>query len=224
MRVLVVEDEVKLATLLARGLTEEGYAVDVTGSGSEALWYATENDYDVVLLDLGLSDGDGIEVCRTLRSDDRWAPIIVVTARDDVQDRVALLDLGADDYLTKPIVFEELVARIRAVVRRGQPPRPTVLSAGDLVLDPATRSVSRGTQPVELTAKEFALLECFLRNSDRVLSRADLIEHVWDFAFEGDARIVDVYVRYLRRKIDEPFGTTTIETVRGAGYRVRSEP
>ncbi len=224
MRVLVVEDEVKLATLLARGLTEEGYAVDVTGSGSEALWYATENEYDVVLLDLGLSDGDGIEVCRTLRADDRWAPIIVVTARDDVQDRVTLLDLGADDYLTKPIVFEELVARIRAVVRRGQPPRPSVLSVGDLVLDPATRSVSRGTQPVELTAKEFALLEYFLRNADRVLTRADLIEHVWDFAFEGDARIVDVYVRYLRRKIDEPFGTTTIETVRGAGYRVRAEP
>ena len=224
MRVLVVEDEVKLATLLARGLTEEGYAVDVTGSGSEALWYATENEYDVVLLDLGLSDGDGIEVCRTLRAHDRWAPIIVVTARDDVQDRVTLLDLGADDYLTKPIVFEELVARIRAVVRRGQPPRPSVLSVGDLVLDPATRSVSRGTQPVELTAKEFALLEYFLRNADRVLTRADLIEHVWDFAFEGDARIVDVYVRYLRRKIDEPFGTTTIETVRGAGYRVRAEP
>ncbi len=224
MRVLVVEDEVKLATLLARGLTEEGYAVDVTGSGSEALWYATENEYDVVLLDLGLSDGDGIEVCRTLRADDRWAPIIVVTARDDVQDRVTLLDLGADDYLTKPIVFEELVARIRAVVRRGQPPRPSVLSVGDLVLDPATRSVSRGTQPVELTAKEFALLEYFLRNADRVLTRADLIEHVWDFAFEGDARIVDVYVRYLRRKIDEPFGTTTIETVRGAGYRVRAAP
>ena len=133
------------------------------------------------------------------------------------------MDLGADDYLTKPIVFEELVARIRAVVRRGRPPRPSVLSLGDLVLDPATHSVSRGTQPIELTAKEFALLEYFLRNPDRVLARAELVEHVWDFAFDGDARIVDVYVRYLRRKIDEPFGATTIETVRGAGYQVRNE-
>ncbi len=224
MRVLVVEDEVKLAGLLARGLAEEGYAVDVTGSGSEAVWYATENEYDVVLLDLGLSDGDGIEVCRTLRANERWAPIIVVTARDDVSDRVTLLDLGADDYLTKPIVFEELVARIRAVVRRGRPPRPSVLSSGDLVLDPATRAVARGTQPVDLTAKEFALLEYLLRNPGRVLARAELVEHVWDFAFAGDARIVDVYVRYLRRKIDEPFGTITIETVRGVGYRVRTEP
>ncbi len=220
----MVEDEEKLAGLIVRGLAEEGYAVDVTGSGSEAIWLATENDYDAVLLDLGLTDGDGVDVCRELRAHDRWAPIIVVTARDGVEDRVGLLDLGADDYLTKPIVFDELLARIRAVVRRGQPPRPAVLTGGGLTLDPAMKTVAREGAEIVLTAKEFALLEYFLRHPDRVLTRSELIEHVWDFAFDSDTRIVDVYVRYLRRKIDEPFGTTTIETRRGVGYRVRSQP
>jgi two-component system OmpR family response regulator len=206
MRVLVVEDE--------------GYAVDVTGSAPEAIWYATEYEYDVMLLDLGLSDGNGADVLARLRSDERWSPVIVVTARDDVRDRVAVLDLGADDYVTKPVVFDELLARIRAVVRRGRPPRPALVSVGDLVLDPATRSLARGGTAIDLTAKEFALLEYFMRHPERVLSRTELVEHVWDFAFDGDARIVDVYVRYLRRKIDEPFGVTSIQTVRGAGYRI----
>ena len=221
MRVLVIEDEPRFAALLTRGLAEEGFAVDETASGSEAIWYATENDYDVILLDLGLADLDGATVCRALRAGERWAPIIVLTARDDVRDRVSLLDLGADDYVTKPIDFGELLARIRAVIRRGAPPRPPVLVAGDLELDPATKEVRRRQVAIELTSKEFALLEYLLRHPDRVLSRAEIIEHVWDFAFSGDARIVDVYVRYLRRKIDEPFGTGTIETVRGAGYRIR---
>ena len=221
MRVLVIEDEPKLAGLMKSGLEEEGYAVDQTGSGVEAVWFATEQDYDVVLLDLGLEDMDGFEVCRTLRGADVWSPIVVVTARDDVEDRVALLDVGADDYLAKPISFDELLARIRAVVRRGNPRRPAILSVNDLVLDPATKRVARDSAEIVLTAKEFALLEYFLRNSDRVLERGELIEHVWDFAFEGDSRIVDVYVRYLRQKIDEPFGTDTIETVRGSGYRLR---
>ena len=220
VRVLVIEDEAKLAALITSGLQEEGYAVDATATGSEAIWFATEYEYDVILLDLGLDDMDGAEVCRALRSSERWAPIIVVTARDAVEDRVALLDLGADDYLTKPISFDELLARIRAVVRRGRPPRPTTLVVRDLVLDPGTKEVTRGGVEIALTGKEFALLEYLMRHADRVLTRRELIEHVWDFAFDGDARIVDVYVRYLRRKIDEPFGTTTIETVRGAGYRI----
>jgi len=223
MRVLVIEDEPKLAGLMQSGLEEEGYAVDQTGSGVEAVWLATEQDYDVILLDLGLEDMDGIEVCRTLRDADVWSPIVVVTARDDIRDRVALLDVGADDYLAKPISFDELLARIRAVVRRGNPRRPAILSVNDLVLDPATKRVARDSVEIALTAKEFALLEYFLRNFDRVLHRRELIEHVWDFAFEGDSRIVDVYVRYLRQKIDEPFGTDTIETVRGSGYRLRGD-
>jgi len=220
VRILVVEDETKLAGLLARGLGEEGYAVDMTGSVPEAVWFATEHEYDAVLLDLGLSDGDGVDVVRELRAEGRWAPVIVVTARDDVHDRIALLDLGADDYVTKPVVFDELLARIRAVVRRGRPPRPSVVAVGDLSLDPATRSVDRGGTPIELTAKEFALLEHLMRHPDRVLGRSELVEHAWDFAFAGDERIVDVYIRYLRRKIDEPFGVSSIETVRGAGYRI----
>jgi two-component system OmpR family response regulator len=220
MRVLVVEDEAKLARLVTSGLEEEGYAADQTPSGAEALWFATEHDYDAILLDLGLEDASGADVCRKLREQGCWAPIIVVTARDAVADRVALLDLGADDYVTKPFSFEELLARMRAVVRRGRTPRPASLGGGGLQLDPATRRVTRGDVVLDLTAKEFALLEYFLRNPDRVLSRSELVEHVWDFAFSGDARIVDVYVRYLRRKIDEPFGTSTIETVRGAGYRL----
>ena len=224
MGVLVIEDEPKLAALIKVGLQEEGYAVDVTATGAEAIWFATEFEYDVVLLDLGLDDMDGIEVCRALREGSGWAPIIVVTARDAVDDRVALLDLGADDYLTKPISFDELLARMRAVIRRGRPPRPTMLSVGRLVLDPASKRVAKDDTELLLTGKEFALLEYLMRHPGRVLARRELIEHVWDFAFEGDRRIVDVYVRYLRRKIDEPFGTGTIETIRGPGYRVRGEP
>ena len=223
MRVLVVEDEVKMAALLQRGLREEGYAVDVASDGSEALWLATENGYDAIVLDVMLPDVDGFEVCRKLREAGRWSPVLMLTARDGVPDRVAGLDAGADDYLTKPFSFAELLARLRALVRRGAPERPAVLRVGDLVLDPATRRVARNGTPVELTAREFALLEFFMRHPGEVLSRTRLIEHVWDFAFEGDSNVVDVYVRYLREKIDRPFARDSIETVRGAGYRLREE-
>lgn len=221
---LVVEDEVKMAGLLKRGLEEEGYAVDVARDGSEALWLGTENPYDAVILDVMLPDLDGFEVCRRLRSDGRWAPVLMLTARDAVPDRVAGLDAGADDYLTKPFSFTELFARLRALLRRGAGERPAVLRAGDLVLDPATRKVARDGTPVELTAKEFALLEYLLRRPGEALTRTRIIEHVWDFAYDGDSNVVDVYVRYLREKIDRPFGRDSIETVRGTGYRLREEP
>jgi two-component system, OmpR family, response regulator len=223
MRVLVVEDEVKMAGLLKRGLEEEGYAVDVAGSGSDAIWLGTENPYDAIVLDVMLPDQDGFEVCRKLRAGGRWAPVLMLTARDAVPDRVAGLDAGADDYLTKPFSFTELFARLRALVRRGAAERPAVLHAGDLLLDPATRKVTRDGTPIDLTSKEFALLEYFLRHPGEALTRSRIIEHVWDFAYEGDSNVVDVYVRYLREKIDRPFGRDTIETVRGTGYRLREE-
>jgi two-component system, OmpR family, response regulator len=221
MRVLVAEDDVKMAGLLKRGLEEEGYAVDVARTGNEAVWAGTENPYDAILLDVMLPDVDGLEVCRQLRTQNRWAPVMMLTARDAIPDRVAGLDAGADDYLTKPFSFSELLARLRALLRRGPTERPAVLTAGDLALDPATRRVSRGTERIELTPKEFALLEYFLRHPGEVLTRSRLIEHVWDFAYEGDSNVVDVYVRYLREKVDRPFGRTSIETVRGSGYRLR---
>jgi len=223
MRVLVVEDETKMAGLLKRGLEEEGYAVDVAGEGGEAVWLATENPYDAVVLDVMLPDLDGFEVCRRLREAGRWSPVLMLTARDGVVDRVSGLDAGADDYLTKPFAFAELLARIRALIRRGTPSRPPILVAGDLTLDPATRRVARGDVAVDLTAKEFALLEYLMRHPGEVLSRTRLIEHLWDFAYEGGSNVVDVYVRYLREKIDRPFQRDTIETVRGAGYRLREE-
>jgi two-component system OmpR family response regulator len=223
MRVLVVEDETKMAGLLKRGLEEEGYAVDVAADGGEAIWLATENQYDAVVLDVMLPDLDGFDVCRRLREAGRWSPVLMLTARDGVGDRVRGLDVGADDYLTKPFAFAELLARIRALVRRGTPSRPAVLRAGDLTLDPATHRVARGDVAIDLTAKEFALLEYLMRHPGEVLSRTRLIEHLWDFAYEGGSNVVDVYVRYLREKVDRPFGRDTIETVRGAGYRLREE-
>jgi two-component system OmpR family response regulator len=223
MRVLVVEDEVKMAGLLKRGLEEEGHAVDTAGDGRQALWLAAENPYDAVVLDVMLPDFDGFEVCRKLREARRWSPVLMLTALDAVPDRVAGLDAGADDYLTKPFSFAELLARLRALVRRGAPERPPVLRVGDLTLDPATRRVARGGVAIELTAKEFALLEYLIRHPGEVLSRTRLIEHVWDFAYDGDSNVVDVYVRYLREKVDRPFGRDSIETVRGAGYRLREE-
>ena len=210
-----------MARLLERGLEEEGYAVDVATTGAEAVWAATENPYDAVILDVMLPDVDGFEVCRRLRADGRWAPILMLTAREAVSDRVAGLDAGADDYLAKPFSFNELFARLRALLRRGAEERPAVLRVGDLTLDPATREVTRAGRPVALTAKEFALLEVFMRRPGEVLGRTRLIEHVWDFGYDGDSNVVDVYVGYLRRKIDRPFGRHSIEMVRGAGYRLR---
>jgi two-component system, OmpR family, response regulator len=224
MRLLVVEDEVKMAGLLRRGLEEEGYAVDLARDGAEAVWAGTENDYDAIVLDVMLPDIDGFEVCRRLRTQNRWAPVLMVTARDAVPDRIAGLDAGADDYLTKPFSFAELVARLRALMRRGAAERPAVLSSGDLRLDPASRRVTRAGHPINLTPKEFALLEYFMRHAGEVLTRTRITEHVWDFAYEGDSNVVDVYVRYLREKIDRPFRANSIETVRGTGYRLRDEP
>ena len=221
MRVLVVEDEVKMAGLLERGLEEEGYAVDVAPDGVSAVWMGTEHAYDVVVLDLMLPDTDGFGVCRELRAAGRWSPVLMLTARDAVSDRVTGLDAGADDYLTKPFSFAELLARLRALQRRGGSKRPAVLTVDDLTVDPATHRVTRGGVSIDLTRKEFALLEYFARHADEVLSRTRLIEHVWDYAFEGDSNVVDVYVRYLRTKIDRPFGRDSLETVRGAGYRLR---
>lgn len=221
MRILVVEDSVKMAAVLKRGLEEEGYAVDVAGTGQDGLWMAEQTPNDAVVLDVMLPDMDGFEVCRRMRERGQWAPVLMLTARGGVPDRVAGLDAGADDYLTKPFSFTELAARTRALLRRGASERPVRLVAGDLTLDPATRETRRGEATIGLSAKEFALLEYFMRHPGEVLSRSRLIEHVWDFAYDGGSNIVDVYVRYLREKIDRPFGVRSIETVRGAGYRLR---
>ncbi|MGZ4152620.1 MAG: response regulator transcription factor, partial [Actinomycetota bacterium] len=193
----------------------------VVGSGEDAVAMALEVDYDVIVLDVLLPGIDGFEACRRMRAEGRWAPVLLLTARDAVRDRVAGLDAGADDYLTKPFSFAELSARLRALVRRGPGERPVVLAVGDLTLDPATREVRRGDAEIHLTPKEFALLEFFMRHPGEVLSRTRLIEHVWDFAFESDSNLVDVFVRLLRDKIDRPFGARSIVTVRGAGYRLR---
>jgi two-component system OmpR family response regulator len=222
VRVLVVDDEPKMARLLERGLQREGYAVDVAGDGNEALWAARESEYDAIVLDVLIPGPNGFEVCRRLRREGQWAPIIILTARDSVHDRVSGLDAGADDYLTKPFSFTELFARLRSITRRGPAKRPTVLRVGDLTLDPATREVRRGNRSIELSSKEFALLDHFMRHPGEVLTRAQILEHVWDFAYEGTSNVVDVYVRYLREKIDRPFGVETIDTVRGAGYRMRT--
>jgi two-component system, OmpR family, response regulator len=223
VRVLVVEDEPRMAELLGRGLREEGFAVDLAGRGEDGVWLGRENDYDAIVLDLMLPDVDGFAVLEELRGAGRWAPVLVLTARDAVGDRVAGLDLGADDYLTKPFAFAELLARLRALMRRHPRERPAVLSVGDLRLDPATRQVHRGETAVALTAKEFALLECFMRRPGQVLSKRELIEHVWDFAFDADSNVVEVYVGYLRQKLDRPFGRRSLETVRGAGYRLGND-
>jgi len=224
VRALVVEDEVKMATLVRRGLVEEGYAADVARTGHDALWMAQATPYDAIVLDVMLPDLDGFDLCRELRENGVWSPVLMLTARDSVEDRVAGLDSGADDYLTKPFSFAELLARLRALTRRGPAERPTVLAVGPLRLDPATRQVWRGDAEVELSAKEFALLETFMRRPGEVLSRLHLLEHAWDFAYDARSNVVDVYIRHLRRKIDEPFDRRSLETVRGAGYRLRDEP
>jgi two-component system OmpR family response regulator len=223
MRVLVVEDDVKMARLIRRGLTEEGVLVDIAATADEGLWRAGATEYDVVVLDVLLPGIDGFEVCRRLRVAGNWVPVLMLTARADVEDRVMGLDAGADDYLTKPFSFAELLARLRALARRPPLERPAVLEAGDLRLDPSTRSVWRGDTPVELSAKEFALLETFMRRPGHVLTRLDLLDHAWDYAYENRSNVVDVYVRYLREKVDRPFGRSSIETVRGVGYRLRQD-
>jgi two-component system OmpR family response regulator len=223
MRALVVEDELKMAALIRRGLVEEGYAADVARTGEEALWMARATPYDAIVLDLMLPGRDGLEVCRSLRESGVWSPILMLTARDGIEDRVSGLDSGADDYLSKPFSFAELLARLRALTRRGPTERPTVIELGSLRLDPATRQTWRGETEIDLSAKEFSLLETFMRHPGEVLTRLDLLEHAWDYAYENKSNVVDVYVRYLRAKIDRPFGLDSIETVRGVGYRLRHD-
>jgi two-component system OmpR family response regulator len=222
MRVLVVEDDLQMAGLIRRGLVKEGLGADVAPNGGDALVSSQAHAYDAIVLDVMLPDIDGFETCRRLRAAGVWSPVLMLTARDSVEDRVAGLDSGADDYLVKPFAFAELLARLRALVRRGDAERPTVLETGDLRLDPATRVVTRGSTELHLSAKEFALLETFMRRPGDVLSVYDLLENAWDFAYENRSNIVQVYVRRLRGKIDEPFGVRTLETVRGVGYRLRA--
>jgi two-component system OmpR family response regulator len=223
VRALVVEDDRKMATLLRRGLFEEGYAADVAGTGEDAIDMARATAYDVIVLDVMLPDLDGLGVCRELRSSGVLTPILMLTARDRVHDRVAGLDAGADDYLTKPFSFDELLARLRAIARRSTAGRPGVLQAGSLRLDQATRQVWRGEVQIDLSAKEFTLLERFMRRPGQVLSRLELLGQASDAVYTGHSNLVDVYVGYLRAKIDQPFGRRSIETVRGAGYRLRSD-
>ncbi|MBA3716911.1 MAG: response regulator transcription factor [Actinobacteria bacterium] len=219
MRVLIVEDELRMAGLIRRGLTREGLAADVASSGEDALWMAEAHDYDAVVLDVMLPGINGFETSRSLRDRGIWVPILMLTARDSVGDRVEGLDAGADDYLVKPFAFAELLARLRALVRRGDQERPAILEVGDLRLDPATRRAWRGSAELRLSAKEFSLLETFMRRPGEVLSRLHLLEHAWDFAYENRSNIVDVYIRHLRQKI----GREALETVRGAGYRLRAD-
>jgi len=223
MRVLIVEDEVKMAGLIRRGLRDDGMAADVAVKGEDALWMAGATEYDAIVLDVMLPGMDGFEVCRKLREDGVWSPVLMLTARDAVRDRVQGLTTGADDYLSKPFSFAELVARLRALSRRGHIERPAVLTAGDLQLDPASKRVTRGDTDISLSSKEFALLETFMRRPGEVLDRFHLLEHAWDYEYENRSNVVDVYVRYLREKVDRPFGVKSLETVRGAGYRLRAD-
>jgi two-component system OmpR family response regulator len=220
---LVVEDDARMAVLLRRALEEDGYAVDHAADGHEALWMGKENDYDAIVLDGMLPGLDGFEVVRRWRAAGRWAPVLMLTARTAVGARIEGLDAGADDYLAKPFAFGELSARLRSLVRRGAGERPVVLRAGDLVLDPATRRVTRAAQRIELTAKEFALLELLMRRRGDVLSRNYILEHVWDFAYDPASNVVDQYIGSLRRKLDKPFGREDVQTLRGAGYRLRAQ-
>ena len=223
MRMLIVEDEPKLAALIRRGLRDEGVAADVAARGEDALWMAGATDYDAIVLDVMLPGLDGFAVCARLRDDGVRAPVLMLTARDGVEDRVRGLDTGADDYLVKPFSFEELSARLRALARRGPLERPAVLEVGDLRLDPAARRAWRGDAEIALSAKELALLDTFMRRPGRVLDRYELLEHAWDNGYENHSNVIDVYVRYLREKVDRPFGVESIETVRGAGYRLRAD-
>ncbi len=223
MHILVVEDEVKMAALIRRGLTEQGLTADVATTGEEALIMAGAATYNAIVLDVILPGIDGFATCRRLREDGVWAPVLMLTARGAIEDRVAGLDGGADDYLTKPFSFAELLARLRALVRRGQNERPSIVEVGDLRLDPATRQVWRGDAEISLSAKEFTVLEAFMARPGHVLSRLELLEQAWGYDYEHRSNVIEVYIRYLRQKIDKPFGVESIETIRGAGYRLRKD-
>ncbi|GAC1368180.1 MAG: response regulator transcription factor [Actinomycetota bacterium] len=222
MRILLVEDEIKMARAIRRGLEQEGYAVDSVADGEEALFRATESDYDCIVLDIMLPGMDGFSVCRGLRSNGRWAPVLMLTARDAVEDRIRGLDSGADDYLVKPFAFGELLARLRALVRRGPGARPTILTVDDVSLDPAAHRVLRGSRVIGLSSREFALLEYLMRHPGEVVTRSNILDHVWDYNYDGLSNVVDVYVGYLRKKLDDPpsNGEPFIRTVRGVGYVV----
>jgi two-component system, OmpR family, response regulator len=223
VRVLVVEDDVRMAAAIRRGLRFEGLVVDIAPDGAQALRRVAETDYDAVVLDVMLPEVDGFETCRRLRAAGEWVPVLLLTAREAVEDRVRGLDGGADDYMTKPFSLAELSARLRALVRRGPIERPSVLEAGDLQLDPATREVTRGGVPIDLSTREFALLEALMRRPGQVFTQSRLLDAAWDLGYEQRSNVVEVYVRYLREKIDRPFGVSSIETVRGAGYRLRKD-
>jgi two-component system, OmpR family, response regulator len=223
VRLLLIEDDVRMAAALLRGLRYEGIVADVATRGTDALGMARATDYDAVVLDVMLPDLDGFETCRRLRAEGMWAPIMMLTARDAIEDRVKGLDQGADDYLTKPFSLVELLARLRALIRRGPVERPVVLQAGDLRLDPASRQVRRSDTEIRLSAREFALLEAFMRRPGQVLSQMQLLDAAWDLGYRQKSNVVEVYVRYLREKIDRPFGVSSLETVRGLGYRLRKD-
>lgn len=223
MRVLVVEDEKGLAAGLKRGLEAEGFATDVALDGTDGLWMAREHPYDVIVLDIMLPGVNGYRICSALREEGNWTPILMLTAKDGEMDEAEALDSGADDYLTKPFSYLVLVARLRALLRRGVRERPTQLEAGDLRLDPAARRAWRGEVEVELTPREFSLLEFLLRRKGDVVSKREILDHVWDYDFEGDPNIVEVYIRHLREKLDRPFGREAVRTVRGSGYRLEND-
>lgn len=221
MRLLVVEDESRLAASLRTGLEAEGFAVDVAPDGAEGLWFAQEHEYDAILLDIMLPVMDGYQVCRQLRAESNWTPILMLTAKDSDGDQVEALDTGADDYVIKPFSFEVLLARLRSLLRRGVSERPANLQIGDLVLDPGRRQATRGGVPLPLTARELSLLEFLMRRRGDVVTKRQIMGNVWDYDFEGDPNIIEVYIARLRRKIDRPFGREDIETLRGSGYRLR---
>ncbi len=220
MRVLMVEDEVRLAETVRRGLTAEGFVVDVVDDGADGLAEAQSRDYDAIILDIMLPSLNGYDVCRALRKDGVWTPVLMLTAKDGEYDQVDAFELGADDYLTKPFSFIVLVARLRALVRRGAPERPVVLKVGDLTLDPGTRAVRRNGTDIDLTPREFGLLHFLMRHPDEVVSKLEILQSVWDVNYEGDENVVEVYIGYLRRKVDVPFARQSIQTVRGVGYRL----
>ena len=223
MRVLVVEDEIKMASLIRRGLRNEGLSADVAITGEDALWMAAATAYDAIVLDIMLPGMNGYRVCAELRDAGIWTPVLMLTAKDGELDEAEALDTGADDYLTKPFSFVVLLARLRALLRRGSPERPALLEAGDLIVDPALHTCRRGATEIELTAREFEVLEYLMRRVGEVVSKAEILDHVWDFAFDGDVNIVEVYISYLRKKIDIPFERKALQTVRGVGYRVAAD-